>query len=411
MEQQAADQATIDSTAEEIPANAVTPPEEPEVEAEAPPEAVPAAAPAELVTYARPEGSTALIVAANAADKIAIATEIATQLDAVIKAQGLRTKIGRRKKVGPDGSEKWEDAFHVNVEGWQTLGTFLDLAVVPLEPTPVIDPETGRTKITEYEVERFVYPKGTKKQAIKDGSADVEAVERAVIRGFDWRCRTEVYKDGTLIAAATAMVSRGEESWRSRDEHALASMAQTRSIGKAIAGAARWIVALAGYSTTPAEEMPAGTNGNGHAEEPAAAAAIPWAVEASAELAQLAKRALVDVLGGDKEAAAIVWKSITETPPTGSTEPIGHCPQLVGQTIVRIATQVQRQRKAREQDAAAEAPDRPAEEKPAAGTVEDTPENREKWCTCPDPDNAEIGPAESGRYEDNCPIKNHGIPF
>ena len=260
----------------------------------------------ELEHVAAPaHGSTALIVAANAHEKVTIATEIATTLDSVIKQQGLRTKIGRRKAVSADGSEQWVDAFHVNVEGWQTLATFLDLAVVPLEPEPVIDPATGAPRLTEYEVVREIFAKGTRKQAIKDGTAVVEAIERATIKGFDWRCRTEVFKDGVKIAAATAIVSRGEESWRDRPENALQSMAQTRSTGKAIAGAARWIVTLAGYSGTPAEEMPREQQA---AESAPSGSEHPHGEPASEDLARRFIGALHYLVGqeeGDRTATAI----------------------------------------------------------------------------------------------------------
>ena len=46
-----------------------------------------------------------------------------------------------------------------------------------------------------------------------------------------------------------------EENWESKDTFQQASMAQTRSMSKALANKFRWVVVLAGYATTPVEEM------------------------------------------------------------------------------------------------------------------------------------------------------------
>jgi hypothetical protein len=51
------------------------------------------------------------------------------------------------------------------------------------------------------------------------------------------------------------MVSRAEEKWSRRDDYALRSMAETRAESRAWRKAIGWIVHLAGYNPTPAEEM------------------------------------------------------------------------------------------------------------------------------------------------------------
>ncbi len=209
---------------------------------------------AELVGYAPAPlraSSTAIVAGASAADRIAAATEIATQLDHVIKQQGLRTKIGQRRVTRPDGRTAWEDNFHIDIEAWQTLAAFLELAVVPVWTRRVIDPATGEPERVTYTVRREHYARETTKRDIANGNAIVERVETAEVDGYSWEARVEVFKDGTLVSAGEAMVSRTEESWRSNDEHAVRSMAQTRASSKAISGVARWIVTLAGYSGTP----------------------------------------------------------------------------------------------------------------------------------------------------------------
>jgi hypothetical protein len=49
----------------------------------------------------RPQGTTQLIVADTAGERVAQATEIATALDSVIRAQGMRTKVGSQKRIDP----------------------------------------------------------------------------------------------------------------------------------------------------------------------------------------------------------------------------------------------------------------------------------------------------------------------
>ena len=65
---------------------------------------------------------------------------------------------------------------------------------------------------------------------------------------------------GALVGAAEAQVTRQEQNWRSRDDYALRSMAQTRATGKAMRLPLGFVMSLAGYEATPAEEMPAGVN-------------------------------------------------------------------------------------------------------------------------------------------------------
>ena len=59
-----------------------------------------------------------------------------------------------------------------------------------------------------------------------------------------------------MIGAAESGCYRDENRWRNAERHALKSMAQTRATSKALGQVLRWIPELAGYSGTPAEEMP-----------------------------------------------------------------------------------------------------------------------------------------------------------
>jgi hypothetical protein len=61
---------------------------------------------------------------------------------------------------------------------------------------------------------------------------------------------------GQTVGAAEAECLRSERSWSSRDDYALRSMAQTRATSKALRQPLGFVVTLAGFEATPAEEMP-----------------------------------------------------------------------------------------------------------------------------------------------------------
>ncbi len=127
------------------------------------------------------------------------ASRVAQALKDVIDRQGLVTRIQGRE--------------HVRVEGWTTLGSML-----------VVVPVVEWTRRTE------------------DG----------------WEARVEARTlDCRVVGAAEASCSKQERTWKSRDDYALRSMAQTRATSKALRGPLGFVVTLAGYEATPAEEMPA----------------------------------------------------------------------------------------------------------------------------------------------------------
>lgn len=103
---------------------------------------------------------------------------------------------------------------HVNVEGWLVLGAML-----------------GVTPVCEWT------------HKLEDG----------------WEARVEARTlDGRVVGAAEAECLRTESTWKSRDDYALRSMAQTRATSKALASVLRFVATLAGVEGTPAEEMPQG---------------------------------------------------------------------------------------------------------------------------------------------------------
>lgn len=130
---------------------------------------------------------------------IAGAAEMAGTLADLIRTRGLSTSIKGRE--------------YVQVEGWTTLGVMLG--------------------VTAREVET--------REAHGIYTAVVELVRMS---------------DGAVVSRASAEC--GEEApWCNRPRYARRSMAQTRATGKACRLAFSWIMKLAGYEVTPAEEMPA----------------------------------------------------------------------------------------------------------------------------------------------------------
>jgi hypothetical protein len=87
-----------------------------------------------------------------------------------------------------------------------------------------------------------VFPRETKVIEHDDGTyeAFVELIEKS---------------SGQVIGGASAICGTDEPTWKARPKFARRSMATTRAVGKAFRIHHAWILALAGYETTPSEEM------------------------------------------------------------------------------------------------------------------------------------------------------------
>lgn len=71
-----------------------------------------------------------------------------------------------------------------------------------------------------------------------------------------WEARVEARTlSGQIVGAAEASCLRSESKWKSRDDYALRSMAQTRATSKGLRLPLGFIMVLAGYEATPADEM------------------------------------------------------------------------------------------------------------------------------------------------------------
>lgn len=126
------------------------------------------------------------------------AADVANVLARVLRERNLTTNISGRE--------------HVRVEGWTLCGTMLGVF-------PVVE--------------------WTRK--LDDG----------------WEARVEARTlSGAVVGAAEAECLRSEGKWKSRDDYAIRSMAQTRAMSKALRGPLGFVVSLAGFDPTPEEEMP-----------------------------------------------------------------------------------------------------------------------------------------------------------
>lgn len=106
---------------------------------------------------------------------------------------------------------------YVNVEGWQIAGAF-----------------TG------------VFPLVEKVEDLSDGQK------------FKYRAEVTLRdQDNNIVGSGMAICSNKEPGKGQFDEYAVASMAQTRAVGKAFRMKIGWLLKIAGYETTPAEEMDA----------------------------------------------------------------------------------------------------------------------------------------------------------
>ncbi len=150
----------------------------------------------ELVPY-QPAPVT-LFRSDDPAEVVASAAATAEALAEVIRRQNLSVKIQGRE--------------HVRVEGWTLLGSML-----------------GVFPICEW--------------------------SRKLENGWEARVVAQT-RAGETVGAAEAECLRSEKTWANRDDYALRSMAQTRATSKALRQPLGFVMTLAGFDATPAEEMP-----------------------------------------------------------------------------------------------------------------------------------------------------------
>ena len=147
--------------------------------------------------------------------KVEVATKVANTLAPLVREQGLAIK-GLNKKN--------PEAEYVMVEGWEILGTFL--GIVPVT-TIIKDLKNKHGHTIGYRSRGTLY-------------------QNPIIKNDE-------IVGGTVIARAEA---QADKNGCQKDLFAIASMSQTRALGKAYRMGLSWIMKMAGFECTPAEEMP-----------------------------------------------------------------------------------------------------------------------------------------------------------
>jgi len=75
------------------------------------------------------------------------------------------------------------------------------------------------------------------------------------VQGFESHAEALLVGSDQVISRAEAMCLDDEANWKNKPLYQLRSMAQTRACAKALRNVLAWVVVLAGYAPTPAEEM------------------------------------------------------------------------------------------------------------------------------------------------------------
>ncbi len=153
----------------------------------------------ELIEYQQPVPVT-LFGTDDPDESLAKASQIADALSKVLQKAKLTVKIGGNARP------------YVLAEGWTCLGSLVG-----------------------------VFPRTVWTRPLENG----------------WEARVDaVTRDGAVVGSAESQCTRAERNWANRDDFALRSMAQTRAMSKALRMPLGFIVVLAGFEATPADEMP-----------------------------------------------------------------------------------------------------------------------------------------------------------
>lgn len=140
-------------------------------------------------------------------------------------------------------------------------------SMLDLPPKQMVDQVSSMANILSdiIEKQKMFQPFNGKKYVTVDGWCTLGTMlgilpaERDVHETDDgWYAKVDLVNknSGVVVGSASAICSRDEKSWKDRPAYAVRSMAITRATGKAYRLAFSWIMNMAGYQSTPAEEMP-----------------------------------------------------------------------------------------------------------------------------------------------------------
>jgi hypothetical protein len=192
-----------------------------------------------------------LFPGATADDVIAAAADVADKFSDVIRQKRMVRRIG--------------DNDHVQIEGWQTIGALTGVVADDGTVTELPWPALG--DLWEQPDRPGPEPRGPKDTpAHREWEVADEAwrewdhlrrmhAARAFGRSFGFKAQFRATKNGAPVGWGEGRCTRGEASKVRQDDYALSSMAQTRAQSRALGAPLKFVVKLAGYETTPAEEL------------------------------------------------------------------------------------------------------------------------------------------------------------
>lgn len=205
------------------------------------------------------------------------ATKAANALASVIREKGMVTSMGGGRE-------------HVNIEGWQTLASMVGL--VSARPW---------TRVIEWPADEHLT------ETLR------EIRDKGYVFGFD-AGYAALTLDGREVGGGEGTCKRTEEAWCLRrgkvvDDYALKGMALTRAQSRAFAAPLRFVVELAGFKGTPAEEV----DGVGPADREPAETSTSG--EPSQKQLNLIKRLVKENGANEKEGALVRrWAKARLTP-------------------------------------------------------------------------------------------------
>lgn len=221
----------------------------------------------------------AIFAGASADEILAVATDVANKFSDVVKQRRMFKRIGEND--------------HIQIEAWQTIGALTgvvapegdvtELPWPPIEPVgeepPAPGPEPRRRESTEWDewkTRDVLHAHWRHHKRLLN--------VRAIGGAYGFKARFQATKNGAGVGWGEGRCTRGEPSKVNQEDFALSSMAQTRAQSRALGAPLKFVVKLAGYETTPAEEL------DGDTGVPAAAGTplLPWGPVASDEHMQQA---------------------------------------------------------------------------------------------------------------------------
>jgi hypothetical protein len=213
--------------------------------------------------------AVALFPGAGPGEIVRAAADVADTFSDIVKKQRMFKRIGDRD--------------HILIEAWQTIGTLTGvfateaggvreipwppmiepLGTEPEKPGP--EPRSKGDTHDAWESANVVRRQWELHKALLDA--------RTLGKAFGYAAAFRAVKNGAEVGWGEGRVLRTERTWTSRDDYALASMAQTRGQSRALGAPLRFIVKLANYEPTLPDDVDGSEPLPG---APAQPPALPW---------------------------------------------------------------------------------------------------------------------------------------